>query len=360
MLTGNKGEWSEPYALLKLIADKKIFMGGKNFTKLPNVFYPILKVIRNEKKRDLEFSYDSNIVIISNENPPLKIPISEFIDMAKLCFQKIKKAPKGKGVFNIPEIEEFLNTFSINTLKAKSKKKNDITIQIEDNKSLFAPTLGFSLKSQLGKPSTLVNASRVTNFTYAIQEKVLTLDEISNFNNIEKFSDKISYLKTLGASIKFLEVENETFNINLQTIDYNFPKILADVVYYFYENNISSENTVRKFIQKIAQQNPFQYNLKLNPDIYQMIMKRFLSDYALGMRAGEVWKRDIQANGGYLIVREDGEIICYHFYFVKNFEEFLFDNTKLETPDKRNEFGSIYEENGFQKLKLNLQIRFIK
>ena len=35
--------------------------------------------------------------------------------------------------------------------------------------------------------------------------------------------------------------------------------------------------------------------------MYEMIMKKFLTDYALGMRAAEVWKRNYQATGGYLI-----------------------------------------------------------
>ncbi|WP_262710866.1 HpaII family restriction endonuclease [Flavobacterium franklandianum] len=100
--------------------------------------------------------------------------------------------------------------------------------------------------------------------------------------------------------------------------------------------------------------------MTINSSIYQMIMKKFLTDYALGMRAAEVWKRDYQATGGYLIVKDDGELICYHFYFAKNFEDYLFNNTKLETASERNGFGKIYSENGQQKIKLNLQIRFIK
>ena len=38
-----------------------------------------------------------------------------------------------------------------------------------------------------------------------------------------------------------------------------------------------------------------------------------------------------------------------------------FNNTKLETPDPdRHKFGEVYLENEQQKMKLNLQIRFIK
>ncbi len=361
MITGNKGEWSEPYALLKLLADGKLYLGDENFNKVKDIFYPILKIIRHEKNRMVDFSFDDELVIISDGELIFKIPLLKFISNTKLCFDKIKSSKKGKGSFEIPEIESFLESFSITSLKAKSKLKNDITIQIKDPNTFISPTLGFSIKSQLGRPSTLVNASKPTNFTFLIKGKTLSEEEILELKEIKIFSSKIKMLKDLGASLEFEKVEHPIFASNLQTIDYNFDKILAEILILFYSNDISSENTVAKFIEKVTNKNSIGYNLDINPTMYEMIMKKFLTDYALGMRAAEVWKRDYQATGGYLIVRSDGELICYHFYFTKNFEDYLFNNTKLETADpNRNEFGNIYSENGQQKIKLNLQIRFTK
>lgn len=232
----------------------------------------------------------------------------------------------GKGAFSIPEIEAFLASFSIETLKAKSKLKNDITIQIQDSNTFISPSLGFSIKSQLGRASTLLNASGPTKFTYLIENHTLSPSELSKVKAERIFSKKIALIKSFGGSLRFEKVEHEVFKTNLQTIDYNFEKILADVLYLYYENNNPSENTVEKFTQKITNKNPFGYNLKINPEMYNMIMKKFLTDYALGMRAAEVWKRNYQATGGYLIVRNDGELVCYNFYFAKAFENYLFSN----------------------------------
>lgn len=361
MLTGNIGEWSEPYALLKLIVDKKLHLGEENFKKVEDVFYPILKIIRNEKDRNVSFSYEDELIIITDGKLLLKIPIYEFIENTKLCLNEIKAKKKSKGAFSIPEIENFLNSFSISTLKAKSKLKNDITIQIEDPNSFLMPTLGFSVKSQLGRPATLVNASGATNFTFSIKGNYLDESIILKINDAKEFSEKIEIIKNSGASVEFEKVDNEVFVTNLQTVDFNFSKILAEVILMFYTNNISSENTIPKFITKIEEKNPIGYNLSINSKMYEMMMKKFLTDYALGMRAAEVWTRDYQATGGYLIVKDDGELICYHFYFTKNFENYLYQNTKLETGDpKKHNFGKIYYEKGQQKIKLNLQIRFIK
>lgn len=361
MLRGNKGEWSEPYALLKLLADGELYLGDENFNKVTSIVYPILKVIRHESERDVEFSINTNIIVITDERNQLKIPINSFIENVKNCFEGIKRNSKGTGAFEIPEIEEFLNSFSITSLKAKSKLKNDISIQITDPNTFLSPALGFSIKSQLGRPSTLVNASGATNFTFKVINRELNTNEIKEINNERLFSKKMKLLKSYGADLEFEKVDNPKFESNLQTIDFYFNKILAELLLLFYSNDIPSRNSVKNFIEEITLKNPLEYNLNINSSMYELVMKKFLTDYALGMRASEVWKREYQATGGYLIVREDGELICYHFYFAKNFEDYLYNNTKLETPDpERHNFGFVYEENKLQKMKLNLQIRFIK
>ena len=88
-------------------------------------------------------------------------------------------------------------------------------------------------------------------------------------------------------------------------------------------------------------------------------MKRFLTDVALGMMPSKVWSGQYDATGGYLIVKEDGDVLCYHIYNRNQFEDYLFENTKLETASSsRHEFGHIYVSGSDKYFKLNLQIRF--
>ena len=51
-LTGNKGEWSEIYVLLRLLADGRIYAADENLQRLENVYFPILKIIREEKNKE--------------------------------------------------------------------------------------------------------------------------------------------------------------------------------------------------------------------------------------------------------------------------------------------------------------------
>ena len=86
-----------------------------------------------------------------------------------------------------------------------------------------------------------------------------------------------------------------------------------------------------------------------------------MTNIALGMMPASPWNGIYDATGGYIIVKEDGDILCYHIYNRNEFREYLFNNTRFDTPSKsKHHFGTIEEKDGQQILKLNLQIRFIK
>ncbi|MCZ8343566.1 MAG: HpaII family restriction endonuclease [Leptospira sp.] len=95
--------------------------------------------------------------------------------------------------------------------------------------------------------------------------------------------------------------------------------------------------------------------------VYEHKLKRFLTDVALGFTPGRVWNGKYDATGGYLIVKKDGDVVCYHFYDKTQFEDYLFYNTQVDTPDpSRHRFGKIYQEGSKYFMDLNLQIRFSK
>lgn len=238
---------------------------------------------------------------------------------------------------------------------------DDSKTAVLDRKEDSLPKFLQECVNQLSNNYRIIDSYDNSNFTYLLKGRTLSHEEIDHINKVQSFSEKIRVLKEKGIFLKYESLANKTFRANLQTIDYYFDNVLANILYKYYESNNSKENSIPNFIKKITEENPLNYDLSVNSSMYELAMRKFLTDYALGMRAGEVWKRNYQATGGYLIVRKDGELICYHFYFARNFEEYLFNNTKLDTPDPgKLKFGYIYEENGTQKINLCLQIRFIK
>lgn len=60
-----------------------------------------------------------------------------------------------------------------------------------------------------------------------------------------------------------------------------------------------------------------------------------------------------------LIVKDDGDVLCYHIYDRNLFEDYLYCNTRLESPSSsRYGFAELYREHDDLYFKLNLQVRF--
>ena len=72
------------------------------------------------------------------------------------------------------------------------------------------------------------------------------------------------------------------------------------------------------------------------------------------------WNGQDEANGGYIIVKESGEVLAYHLYNRNMFENYLLNNTKMDTPSTtKHNFGMIYDDNGAHYINLNIQVRFL-
>ena len=66
-LTGNKGEWSEFYAFVKLLSTGKLYAADEKVNRMDDVFFPILKILRSEEK-DLDMEY-----VISSEDGSVEV-----------------------------------------------------------------------------------------------------------------------------------------------------------------------------------------------------------------------------------------------------------------------------------------------
>lgn len=358
-LSGNKGEWSEIYVFLRLLEIGKLYAADADLNKMDDIFYKIIHVIRTEGADQLEFQIDraSGVVSVVKEATVLaSAPFDEFKQAADHLYDVIVAA--NASSFPVQETEDFLETINVHTLKAKSTDKSDIKIKIHDIDTGIDSIQGFSIKSRLGSPSTLINAGKTTNFIYEVTGPVTDF-VMTEFNTCSKlFRDRFAALTRRGCDIAYVGMENDTFEGNMLLIDGDLPKICAHMLKSFFANGIA---TISKSLDNMVETNPMRYNLTMGHPFYHYKFKKLLSECALGMLPSKTWDGTADATGGYIVVREDGEVLCYHLFNYNEFENYLLNNTKFETGStSRHQFGSIYKDNGKYYLKLNLQVRFMK
>jgi type II restriction enzyme len=361
-IKGNKGEWSEFYAFIKILTDKKIFAANENLEILQGKVFSVLKIIREEAKMGIN-TYDietkkNAVVIYNEENKMLGTVQSEKIKKSvSKIFEKMKQG--GEATFAISSADQIMKELFCTQIKASSGSKSDLTLIIHDRISSTLPELGFSIKSMLGSPSTLLNASGATNFVYCVEN--LQDNKTQEINNVEghsKLRDRAKIIYGSKGKLIFEGLDNDSFKKNLCMIDTILPEILAELLKIYYDGKAS---TMRDLVDILSHNKELSAKYGFDKEVYEFKIKNFLVAIALGMTPNKKWDGFTKAHGGYIIVREDGELVCYHLYNRDEFQNYLYKNTKLDTPSTtRHKFGSIYEENGEKKVKYNLQIRFIK
>lgn len=349
-LSGNKGEWSELYVLIKLLAEGKIYSAKENLQKNEKCWFPILKIFRDENRlHHVEYvkSEKNQVELYLNNVFVSKIETSELEFYAQKFFDEITA---NTGAFEIDGSENIMRTLRCTKIRADSSDKTDIKMEIHDPFTNFERICGFSIKSDLGSSPTLFNASKSTNFkfeVFGIDDS--EMEELNAINTRTKIIDRMNRIEKLN----FVSVINKTFSKNLMFIDTQMEKFLAEMLKIFYKENISD---CAELVKLLDSTDPLNFNIE---NIYKHKLKKFLCAVALGLMPTRKWDGLDEANGGYIIVKESGEVLAYHLHDRDSFENYLLNNTKLEkgSTDKHN-FGKIYIEDGRKFINLNLQVRF--
>ena len=352
MISGNKGEWSEIYVFLRLLADGKLHAANEQMEQLHEMFFPIIKIIREETQGEKYeyFAEKSEIKIYLNGENLQNVSVQAFGEQADYLYNAINT---GNSNIKVDKTETFIKSIYITKLKAPTADKSDINIQLHDFRTGYESLVGFSIKSEIGSPPTLLNASKATNFIYTVEN--LADSHITTINNISarnKILDRMQAIQQNGGKLTFANTENATFANNLAMIDSHMPLIISEMLTIYYTENLAD---LAELTARITAKNP----LNRNANFYRHKIKELLCAVALGLKPSANWSGLDDVLGGYIIVKKNGDIVAYHIYNRDAFKEYLLANTKLERASTtRHNFAKLYSKNNKTMIKLNLQIRF--
>ena len=376
-LSGNKGEWSEIYIFLKLLVDGKIYVADKNLNKIPDTYLNILDILREEVKDNVyDYKPGENITIYKNNvhvGPDL--PTSEYTETIDSIWKYLSSFDK--GTIQIPSANRFLSKIHVTKLKSPAFSNNiffggteDITMKVSDYRSGMETALGFSCKSDLSSASTLFNASKDnTNFVYEITGPI---DDsvVEHFNSMldnkghVAIKNRIQYLKSIGCDVRFIGPAVEPAKRNLiLSGGMEMPLIVGGLLKFYYWDNEAStaHSSVVDALKFVTSMDVAKYGLSNLDDIYARKIGTLLFDMFTGLRLATNWDGRASVNGGYIIVKSNGEVLAYHTIIADQFKDFLLNSLAFDSPSvSRHKYMKIYNEDGKYKIKFNMQIRFKK
>jgi hypothetical protein len=78
-----------------------------------------------------------------------------------------------------------------------------------------------------------------------------------------------------------------------------------------------------------------------------------------GLKLSRPWNGRAEVNGGYIVVKRDGDVVAFHSVITDEFKDFLMSKLSLEAPSHQRHLDMVIEKkDGKYYLKLGLQFRF--
>ena len=345
---------------------RRILTDSRNITKVGDIFYPFYVVLYDKKYIYHEDLQSIGVIISSLDGEVfLCVPANIFLEEVAAL---IKISSNSDDI--VSTTSAVIENLFCNSVRDTSKFKNFVKIFWLDRSD-----------NHIGSTATLLNASGDnTNFIYKVEFPEGVNVDCDKFNAEtydglpSKISARLAKIEELGGTISFDRIQSDCLTQNLRTIDGELPVILANALLLKYTKSISSWAQI---IEELNAQNPLGYRISANSPVYEVKIARFLQDAAMGMTPETPWSGFYDADGGQIVVKKDGDIVCYHIYELNRFRQYLLNATRIEQPstgeDENNPghvrldqktgkpkkpylFGWLYQENGNYFLKINLQV----
>lgn len=350
---GNIGDWSETYVFFRLLGDHSLCTCDAMLNRT-NECYPVLKITKVKNK-------DSAVVCQYNDHTDEWTVFESGAEIAQVkSWEGGEEADSLLFAIQTKETDraryskaiKFLGRLNVDSIKSGSRKKQDIILQIGDVRAGTDPVCGFSIKSYLGQPPSLLNSSKdCTNFLYEVTG--IKAEDVDNYESCSSLKDLMLSLKRQSATLNYVKCCSDIFAGNLEAVGTKAEQIVAELLKLYYLDRVKS---VSEATNRLMESNTL--GLK-KTKTYRLVVKRLLEAVALGMTPGHEWEGETDDTNGIIIVKPDGDVVTYHIYNRDAFKQYLYQETMFDTPSrKRHQFAKMFTCEGKVYIKLALQIRF--
>jgi hypothetical protein len=266
-------------------------------------------------------------------------------------------------------VQNFLAEAEIQHMKAKSIDKSDIFLDARDPRtSIVRQNIGFSVKAEFGKDPTIFNTGSASAAKYKITSN-MTYDLMNKINSLvdsrgnASVSARCAALKENGCKLEWIGYEYakrakcHAFEENLDLINPNLPRTLERILWnHFMEGN--AEVDICDVVNRVIEENPC--NISRPESKYPFMVKQFLYAAYCGMTAGTLWDGKSAVKGGYITVKQNGDVVANYAMESDPFKNFLYTHCYMDYPSTEpghGDYGRVICEDGDYFFKLNFQIR---
>ena len=337
---------------------RRILTDSRNITKVGDVFYPSYVVLYDKKYIYHEDLQSIGVIIYSLYGEVL------FCTSANLFLEEVSVLMKTSS--NSDDI--ISTTFAVIENLFRNNEKD--TSKFKSFVKIFWLDLS---GHHIGSSATLLNASGDnTNFIFEVTGN-MDDEKMEMFNTLFKetqrkgeicydiaTADRMQYLYDIGCDLQFIDAAKNDARTNLVKCGgLEMPSIVGGMLKKYYFENLSGPTSVEDCIDYLAENDIAGYGFEDLKNTYRGKIAHFLLCTFTGMRLGSPWNGRQEVNGGYIVVKNNGDVVEFHSTIADEFKDFLVAKMRMESPShSRHKDMYIYKENDRYFLKLALQLRF--
>ncbi|MCC8038608.1 MAG: HpaII family restriction endonuclease [Bacteroidales bacterium] len=172
---------------------------------------------------------------------------------------------------------------------------------------------------------------------------------------------RMGYLRELGCDIRYVGEAGPNARANLiKCGGLEMPLIIGGMLKKFYYENLGGFTSMEDCVDYLAERDVAGYGFDGLRDAYYGKVANFLLCSFTGMKLGTPWNGRQEVNGGYIVVKNNGDVVAFHSTIADEFKDFLVRKMRMEGPShQRHGDMVIYREGDRYLLKLGLQARFV-
>ena len=248
-----------------------------------------------------------------------------------------------------------------------------IVVQSRGDDSQSPKSARLLLVSDFDEPETVLKASKDnTNFLFRVDggmDEALAAEFNSLFDahggkKVVATARRMRLLKEHGCSLTFVRAVSATAERNLRMVGgRDLAAMVAEMLrhYYFDGEGAASFSPVSRLVDWLSSKSLAGEDEPGDvKDVCLYQISHLLYAMFTGMRLGTPWSGRTSVCGGYIVARDDGEVLAYHTCIADEFKDFLIQRLALEQPShgRHLSLNVVKDDDGCFYVKLPLQIRF--
>jgi hypothetical protein len=358
--TRNRGELSELYVLARLLSDATLTVNGISGSRTALPINRVTRKLGGVTRSWLIFGGDVMVTDPAGSSMPLFCTEPPLVNRRKIAalademLVEISSMTKSASLASLVAAQAIVNLLGLDDVIGDNKEKGDLGVEVYDPTISAHVMRYFSIKSHIGSPPSLLNASGATWFRYAVTCPGVSPCD-SGFEDL-KTVGLVSTLLSEGCSVLYDSMD-ERFRENLDMLDGHLERIVAECLL---ESYLGSGRSVASVVSRVAAKNPLGFPSTTAEKVYRYKFLQFLQNSAFGMMPSEPWGGLSATTAGFIDVKKDGSLLIFHNENQDELREYLWTATKFETPStSRHNHGTLYRIEDGCFMNLALQIRYI-